>query len=408
VSASKLKRSANEGPMATQVGLHRSLSAGNKREGSFGRQQPIRVMHVIDTLAAAGAERVAVNIVNHLPRHRFVTYLCTTRSDGPLDLLVAEDILRLRLERRSRFDFDAIMRLRKFIQDNEIHILHAHSSALFITRLAALGTDASILWHAHYGRYALEDQRAYRYRLATSGIGGVITVNKDIAEWCSRKLRVPSSSVWYLPNPVSLDQRKDSPPVSLPGSRGSRIICLANFRPEKDHLTLVRAMSRVVAKVPGAQLLLAGKTNDQVYKETVEKEIAALGLERNVSILGERHDVAEVLRASDIGVLSSSSEGLPMSLLEYGVAGLPAIATEVGQCPDVLDHGRAGILVPPAGIGDLADGLILLLQSVERRRMLGECFRERVNKTFSPEAVMGRIGDIYEIVTQRSGKKRQS
>src|SRR5579863_5854429 len=68
-------------------------------------------MHLIDTLAAAGAERVAVNIVNHLPRDRYIPYLCTTRSDGPLDALVAPDVIRLRLQRRSRFDLRAVIRL---------------------------------------------------------------------------------------------------------------------------------------------------------------------------------------------------------------------------------------------------------------------------------------------------------
>jgi glycosyltransferase involved in cell wall biosynthesis len=109
--------------------------------------------------------------------------------------------------------------------------------------------------------------------------------------------------------------------ANLPGSRGSRIICLANFRPEKDHFTLVRAMALVVNKVPEAQLLLAGKTNDESYKQAVQREIADRRLESNISVLGERHDVAEILKACDVGVLSSASEGLPMSLLEYGAAG---------------------------------------------------------------------------------------
>src|SRR5271163_3758248 len=97
--------------------------------------QRIGVMNIIDTLVAAGAERVAVNIVNHLPRDKYVPYLCTTRADGPLDALVAADVGRLRLERASRFDFSAVMRLRRFIESNDIRIVHAHSSALFIARV---------------------------------------------------------------------------------------------------------------------------------------------------------------------------------------------------------------------------------------------------------------------------------
>jgi glycosyltransferase involved in cell wall biosynthesis len=315
--------------------------------------QRVGVMHVIDTLSAAGAERVAVNIVNHLPREKYVPYLCTTRSDGPLDSLVARDVVRLRLERKSRFDFNAVLRLRRFLSENDIRVVHAHSSALFITRLATLGTGRSIIWHAHHGPYAWEDQRAYHYRIATNGIQGAITVSEDLAEWCSRRLAMPKELTWYLPNPVCLDDANCETP-KLPGVKGKRIVCLANFRPEKDHVTLVRAMARVTQQVPGAHLLLVGTASSQDCKSRVESEIVALGLKDTISILGERRDVAALLRACDIGVLSSASEGLPMSLLEYGAAGLAAVATEVGQCPDVLEHGRAGICVPPASADRLA------------------------------------------------------
>jgi glycosyltransferase involved in cell wall biosynthesis len=365
-------------------------------------------MHIIDTLVAAGAERVAVNIVNHLPRDKYVPYLCTTRADGPLDALVAPDVIRLRLRRRTRFDWNAVTRLRRFIGRNDIRIVHAHSSALFIARLAAIGTRATIVWHAHFGRYALEDHRAYHYRVATSGIGGALTVNKEMVDWCTRRLRIPAGSVWYLPNPVSLDEGKDAAEPILPGRKGARIICLANFRSEKDHFTLLRAMARVSRDVPDAHLLLAGKTNDQAYKEFVQKEIVALGLEKNVSILGERHDVAGILRACDIGVLSSASEGLPMSLLEYGAAGLPAIATEVGQCPDVLDHGRAGILVPPGSVDGLAAALTMLLQSPETRSKFAGLFGERVRKIFSSETVVGQVSDIYGKILGREARNGES
>lgn len=369
-------------------------------------------MHVIDTLEAAGAERAAVNFVNALPRDRYIPYLCTTRSDGPLDASVASDVGRLRLERTSRFDLGAVARLRKFIQTNDIRILHVHSSALFITRIAALGLNVVTIWHAHYGRYSTSDHFAQRYRLATSGIDGVITVSEELSQWCRDRLGVPLKSVWYLPNPVCLDDdvagNAGTLSSPLPGAKGTRIVCLANFRPEKDHFTLLRAMVRVVNEVPSAHLLLAGKCNDSDYKQRVQKEIEAFGLQGNVSVLGERHDVAAILRACDIGVLSSTSEGLPMSLLEYGAASLPAVATRVGQCSDVLDHGLAGMLVPPASADDLAASLLSLLQSADERLRLGERFRARVAEVYSADAVIGLVCQIYDTLDSRQGKRSRN
>jgi glycosyltransferase involved in cell wall biosynthesis len=184
----------------------------------------------------------------------------------------------------------------------------------------------------------------------------------------------------------------------VPGTKGSRIVCVANFRPEKDHRTLLRAMALVIGRVPSAQLILVGKTNDQAYRNSIENEIIRLGLTDNVLILGERSDIPAILSGCDIGVLSSSSEGLPMSLLEYGVAGLPAVATDVGQCGDVLDGGRAGYLVPAASASELAEAFLGLLTSEAKRRDLAETFRKRVKEKFSSDTVLTQVCRIYDEV----------
>lgn len=353
------------------------------------------VMQVIDTLVAAGAERVAVNIANQLPRDRYRSYLCTTREDGPLDGAVGPGVGRLRLQRSSRFDVAAIHRLVKFIRENDIRILHAHSSGVFIARMAAaFAPHPAVIWHAHYGKY-VEHRRPVLYRAATHNIAGVITVNRELARWCTQRLHVPRSLVWHIANP-SFPEPGPLKDPELPGVRGQRIVCLANFRPEKDHHTLLLAMSRVIRQKPEAHLALAGKTNDAGYLASVRKTIAARGLDRNVTILGERQDTAAILRHSDIGVLSSTSEGMPMSLLEYGMAGLPCVATRVGQCPEVLDQGGAGILVPASDSERLADGLLALLERPELRQSLGTHFQRYVNYHFSPDRIIGQICQIYE------------
>src|ERR1700731_414729 len=97
-----------------RVLLRATVNSSKQLNGKSMSGRPMRrigAMHIIDTLVAAGAERVAVNIVNHLPREKYVPYLCTTRADGPLDAAVAPDVVRLRLERKSRFDCGAVIQL---------------------------------------------------------------------------------------------------------------------------------------------------------------------------------------------------------------------------------------------------------------------------------------------------------
>ena len=358
----------------------------------------IKVMQVTDTLNVGGAERMAVNIVNLLPRERYDAYFCTTRFDGPQADLVADDVKWLRLKRQQRFDLGALWRLVRYIQRQQIQILHAHGPSLFIAKLASqFPPYPAVVWHDHYGRYRFDDRPVWLYRLGAGGISGVIAVNQPLVEWSRRRLRVPAKRVWYIPNFI-YETNGHAVPADLPGEAGARIVCVANFRSEKDHPNLIRAMSKVIRRVPAAHLLLIGASNEPGYIETIKSEIAQLGLGQSVSLLGQRQDVSAILRACDVGVLSSASEGLPLSLLEYGLAGLPSVATQVGQCAEVLDDGGAGILVPPAEPEKLAAALLSLLESPEKRRELGKRFRSRVKDVYSSGPVIRQICHVYETV----------
>jgi glycosyltransferase involved in cell wall biosynthesis len=364
----------------------------------------VGVMHLLDTLALGGAERAAVNLVNELPRDKYRPYLCTTRSEGPLREAVARGVARTALERKSRFDHRAIRRLVEFIRKQKIEILHAHGSALFVAASAAwFPPHPIVIWHAHYGRVALENRRAWAHRIALRRARGVITVNQQLAEWCGRRLCFPLEKIWCIPNMVRTPDTRLGI-AGLPGVPGSRIICVANLRAEKDHLNLVRAMALVVRKHEAAHLLLVGAHSDPAYSahpscfEAVKREVTKHSLDRNVTFLGQRQDISSLLHGCDIGVLSSKSEGLPVSLLEYGMAGLPVVSTQVGECEQVLDRGRAGVLVPSQAPAELAEALLSLLQSAERRALLGDRFLQRVKGLYSATPIMKQICRVYEVL----------
>jgi glycosyltransferase involved in cell wall biosynthesis len=360
-------------------------------------------MHLVDTLDLGGAERVAVNLVNALPRELYRASLCTTRRDGPLAELVAPDVGRLSLNRRGRFDRQAIGRLVRYIKAQQVQLLHAHGTALFIARVAAAFPPyPAVIWHDHFGRYAVEERSPWLYRLATRRIAGVIAVNEALVEWSRVRLRVPRERVWYLRNfvpPASADVAgAASGTADLPGDADSRIVCVANFRPQKDHLTLLDAMAGVASAHPTAHLLLVGEAADRNQLRLIEQRIQAHALGGRVTILGPRRDVPAILAASAIGVLSSESEGLPLALIEYGMAGLAVVAPAVGQCAEVLDGGHAGILVQPKAPGELTAALLALLQSPERRRVVGARLHRHVAATYGQQQAVCRVREIYDRV----------
>lgn len=340
------------------------------------------ILHLVDTLEPGGTERVAVNVVNHLSRERFRPFLATTRREGALASEVLPDVGRLSLNRSRALDLGALRRLVRFVRENEISILHAHSSSLF---LAALVPGARIVWHDHFGRLAEEERPAWLWGLPARRTAAVVAVSEDLARWSRERLGIEAV---YLPNFVP--EAAPGPEPELPGEPGRRVVCVANLRAQKDHLNLLRAFARV----PDAHLLLAGAEVEPAQAARVREEAASLG--DRVTFLGSRPDVPDLLRACDVGVLSSASEGFPLSLLEYGRAGLPAVATRVGQCPEVLDG--AGILVPPGDPAALAEAILALLRDPGRRQELGEHLERRVRERYSPSAVIERLEAMYHTV----------
>lgn len=357
----------------------------------------IGVVQVCDTLEAGGLERVAVNVANFLPRERFRPYLCATRRGGPLERELRGDVGRLEVHRRGRFDVRAIARLAGELRAHDIRIVHAHGSALFASvAAAALAPGTRVIWHDHFGRFGSEERPAWLYRAAVRRTRAVIAVTRPLADWSTRVLGRNPGDVRFLPNFV-VPASAAVPASGLPGATGFRVVCLANLRPEKDHENVLHAMAAVVRAVPRAHLLLVGGSSDAARTAALEELVRALGLESSVSFLGSRSDAPNVLAACDVGILGSSSEGLPLSLLEYAAAGLPAVATDVGECGHVLADG-AGRLVPPRDPEALARAVIGLLESPEERARMGRAAHERFRRHFGPEAGMARIVEVYERV----------
>jgi glycosyltransferase involved in cell wall biosynthesis len=384
-------------------GVLRSVTLESQVVAADARSR-IGVVHVVDTLNLGGAEHVAVNLANHLPRDRFAPYLCTTRTEGPLSSSISPHVGRLKLERRGRLDLVAVRRFVQFLEAHDVRIIHAHASSLFFCRLAAaFSRRCSLIWHDHYGLCDCNDRPAWLYRLATRRVDGVIAVNQRLSNWCRNDLGLSAAQVWYIPNLV--EDRKAPPPgraLELPGTAGKRVVCVANFRPQKDHATLLRAAALLEKAGCGAHLFLVGDSAEPEYLRGIQALVTSLGLDHAVTYLGPRQDVAAILEACDIGVLSSASEGLPLALLEYGRAGLASVATAVGQCSEVLRNGEAGLLVPPGSPVELSRAILSLLTDDDLRRSLGRSFRDHVEEHYSARRVMRQICAVYEIILGRT------
>ena len=176
-------------------------------------------------------------------------------------------------------------------------------------------------------------------------------------------------------NGIALDRprrpsRSAAGPVTL--------LSVGRLRAPKDFRTLLHAMAALDRGT--ARLRIAGDGPDRAE---LEHEIARLGLGSVVELLGTRDDVDELLAGADVFVLSSASEGLPMSVLEAMAAGLPVVASAVGGVPELVRDGETGALVPPGDSAALASALRTIVADPALRERLGEAGRRRAEQEFS-------------------------
>ena len=199
---------------------------------------------------------------------------------------------------------------------------------------------------------------------------------------------ISDSKVTVIPNGIDLDCY-----LPRPGNRRRRIVTtVANLRAEKGHEVLIDAAARVRRVHPDVRFQLVGEGPMRTARERQAHE---RGISDNVLFLGHREDVPQLLGGSDLFVLPSRTEAFPNGLVEGMAAGLPSIASDVGGIPELLQHGRNGLLVPPGDADALAAAIIRLIDNDAEATALGAAARATVEVRYSFDRMVASFEDLY-------------
>ncbi len=354
----------------------------------------MRVLQLIDSLEGGGAERMAINTANALVPEIEKSYLCVTRKEGILKGYLHPDVNYYFLKKSKTLDVRAIKHFLRFIKNENIQIVHAHATSFFLATMVKLWYPKLILvWHDHYGKSEFLEQRPKLIlKCCSIGFNHICAVNKKLENWSKNTLY--TKSVSYISNYAVVGH--SNPVTTLKGIANKRIVCLANLRVQKDHLSLLKAFKIVLEYHADWTLHMVGKDFQDAYALTVKQFIKEEGLKDQVFVYGSCPDSHHVLCQSDIGVLSSKSEGLPLALLEYGLAKLPVVVTDVGDCSLVISDAREGQLVPPNNVEALSEGLLTYIQNEDLRKTTGLALQQKVLNTFSETSTIASLIEIYK------------
>lgn len=339
---------------------------------------------------------MAVNIANALSENGLESHLCTTRQEGDLKSKIGAGVGYLFLNKKSTLDTKAIKKLIRYIKSNEINTIHAHATSYFKAFLVKLQLPKiTIVWHDHYGNSEhLKERKKFPLMLVSKTFKTVISVNSNLLLWAQQHLQAKHHH--YLPNFAAFGS-ENLAITHLLGKNEKRIVCLANLRPQKDHINLLKAFKMVQEKHADWTLHLVGMDFKDVYADEIKSTIKQHHLKSCVFLYGSCPDTQHILKQATIGVLSSKSEGLPVALLEYGLAKLPVAVTDVGECGVVVGQGKSGMLVQSADENALAEGLIFLTENEDRRKEFGENLYNNIRLNYSAHAFTTQLIAIYQL-----------
>lgn len=375
-----------ENPQLTTNNLE--LTTEKNKQQTTNNQQ-LRILQLIDTLNSGGAERMAVNLVNSLKTEMDASFLCCTREEGMLKKELEDGVGYLFLNKKNSLDLKIFWKLREFIKSEQIDLVHAHGTSWFWgVLLKVSGLKIKLVWHDHYGDSEHLEQRDIRFLKPLSRyFDGIISVNDNLKAWAQRELR--TAEVIKIHNFI-ISSKDGNSEIKLKGnSTDFKIISVANLRPQKDHLNLLDAFEKL--DLEEISLHLIGADPDTAYSKNVRERIKSSG--KKIFYYGSLPNVSGFLHQADLGILSSRSEGLPLVVLEYALAGLPVVCTTVGQCENVT--GDAAILVSPEDPEVLAAAIEVYYRYPERRKQDALSLQANIKTAFSKEKVLPSFLNFY-------------
>ena len=347
----------------------------------------MRIIQLIDSLEAGGAERMAVNYANGLASKADFSGLVCTRKEGLLKAQMQSEVEYLLLSKKSAVDFTALFRLKSFCVSHQVTHVQAHATSFFTAfLLRLLLPKLKIIWHDHYGLSEfLSQRRPQLLWLCSNFFDGIIAVNEPLKQWSLKHLAC--KKVIYLPNFVTKSGSTERQ-TSLAGIAEKRILCLANLRPQKNHSLLLSVAKLVKQSHPEWTFHLVGQDFNDAYSDQLKQCILDAKLNQHIFLYGSRADTSAIIQQAEIGVLPSNSEGLPLAVLEYGLFGLPVVVTDVGEIPAVVRDQEEGFVVPVGSVECFYKSLVELIENQNLRLKFGQALQAKIRQEYTEESVL--------------------
>lgn len=380
--------------------------------------RPLHVCHVLLRLGCGGMENGLVTIANGLRGDGFRhSVVCLDRASEFRDRL-AGDVPVHELAGRYRSELGKHRALRRVLRELRPDVVHTRNLPTIDLYPAILAAGVRRMVHSEHGVDLLEAEgspRKYRLlrRLGARVIPRYIALSRGLCDWMAGENGIPRRKIRIIVNGV--DTARFRPPADAAAKRRARTALgvpddgalvmgsLGRLEAIKDHANLARAFVALAQRRPElaarARLVIGGEGSCRGEVQTILDEA---GMRDRLAMAGYVADTPAFYRALDVFVLPSRSEGTSNTVLEAMAAGLPVVATDVGESGRLIAEGETGAVVPARDPAALADALTGYLDAPERARAHGAAGRARACAAFSQAAMLDAYAEVYRDAAGRA------
>jgi len=363
----------------------------------------MKIAHVVDSMEVGGVETL-VSQMCRLQReqgHNPAVYVVGAlgalgeklRGDG---FVVQPDMARNLV--------DATRNFFRVFKESRPDVVHLHNPtptvyAAFAARMAGVAsvvsTRHSLVAPPH--RLAVE----LRYAVAATCCDWVAGICDATTSNLKNIHTIPMRKIVRVYNGTVALQRTAR--EQCPSKNGFTLVYVGRLAPVKNHGLLLSAFRTAHSAIPGLQLWMVG---DGIERPRLEALATDLGIAESVTFWGQQFDVAPFFSASDTFIMSSKSEGLPISLLQGFSLGLPAIVTDIGGMAEVVRLANAGITVSATDPAEMAAAILRLAGSEKERKQFSMNAEESFLARFTLEATFEAYSNLYRC-SRRSRRDRR-
>lgn len=365
---------------------------------------PRRLMFVIEGLTVGGAEQMVVDLANEFVERGDVVHIVCLTTLGELANRLSPNVVLHLLNKKKGIDPKLPKRLRQLILKHKIDVVNSHLwTANLWTRLALIKSGVPVVVTEH--NRDIWKPLYYRVcdKLLSHATDRLIAVSEDTANFYKQDVGVVNRIVTVVNNGVNTSAYADGHGEALRSTLAKPneflVGTVGRLAEAKNHSRLVEASAILRDQGIPIQTVIVGEGPE---RDKTESKIAELSMGDQVTLLGQREDIPDLLAAFDVFALSSDREGHPLSALEAQSAGTPVVLTDAGGSADAVSHdetGCGGLLVEKTAEA-LAQGLAKLASDKDRLAAMSAFAQTYAKQHYDKSLMIDRYSEVFDAVRQ--------